>query len=181
MASLISCTGLTNATRQTSTTYNTFMYLSLPVPSGRHLKVSLEDCVAAFVKEEVLEKEDAWSAASHSGTALASDTSYRNCPQCKVPRRATKRLTISRLPRILIIHLKRFSFKGPFSDKIDTDVQFPVYGLDLSAFVPQTQSTAADKLYSNGPTPSSSTAGTTYDLYGISQHFGTLSSGHCES
>ena len=116
-----------------------------------------------------------------SCTILSSDTYYRNCPQCKVPRRATKRLTISRLPRILIIHLKRFSFKGPFSDKIDTDVQFPIYGLDLSAFVPQTQSTATDKLYSNGSTPSSSTAGTTYDLYGILQHFGTLSSGHCES
>lgn len=36
------------------------MYLSLPVPSTRGARVTLEDCLAAFVKEEILEKDDAW-------------------------------------------------------------------------------------------------------------------------
>lgn len=47
---------------QTSTTYNTFMYLTLPIPTGRAMsRVSLYQCVDAFVKEEVMEKSDAWS------------------------------------------------------------------------------------------------------------------------
>ncbi|CAG8846742.1 18477_t:CDS:2, partial [Gigaspora margarita] len=40
-----------------------------------------------------------------------------NCPRCNCPRRTTKQLSISRLPDILLIHLKRFSFYGPFKDK----------------------------------------------------------------
>lgn len=46
---------------QTSTTYNTFMYLTLPIPTGRAMsRVSLYQCLDAFVKEEVMEKSDAW-------------------------------------------------------------------------------------------------------------------------
>ena len=44
----------------------------------------------------------------------------RNCPHCKTLRKATKRLSLSRLPPVLLIHLKRFSAKGPFTDKIET-------------------------------------------------------------
>lgn len=107
---------------------------------------------------------------------------FRNCPQCKAPRRATKQLTIARLPPILLIHLKRFSFKGPFSDKIDTPVQFPIYGLDLTPFVPAPTKSQAANLYNSNdlkaapPIPATSL----YDLYAVSQHFGTLSSGHCK-
>lgn len=46
---------------KTSTTYNAFMYLSLPIPTGRGMnKVTLQQCLDAFVKEEVMEKADAW-------------------------------------------------------------------------------------------------------------------------
>lgn len=46
---------------QTSTTYNSFMYLTLPVPAGRgSSKVTLTQCLDAFVKSEVMEKTDAW-------------------------------------------------------------------------------------------------------------------------
>lgn len=46
---------------KTSTTYNTFMYLTLPIPAGRGIsKVSLQQCLDAFVHEEVMEKSDAW-------------------------------------------------------------------------------------------------------------------------
>lgn len=48
-------------TLQTSTTYNSFMYLSLPIPSIKGpSKASLYSCLDAFVKEEVLEKSEAW-------------------------------------------------------------------------------------------------------------------------
>ncbi|KAI5480650.1 ubiquitin carboxyl-terminal hydrolase 8 [Pseudohyphozyma bogoriensis] len=135
----------------------TFMPLSVPVPTGRGVnKVALMDCIAAFVKEEILEKEDAW-----------------NCPRCKVPRKATKRLSLSRLPPILVIHLKRFSFKGPFSDKIETQVQYPLTGLDLTSYIPPPL--PPDK---RAPPLTSPPRGYVYDLYGVTNHYGNLSSGH---
>src|SRR5262249_51833501 len=57
------------------------------------------------------------------------DSDIRLCSHCKVRRRARKRLQISRLPDILLIHLKRFSFQGPFRNKIENLVRFPLrYG-----------------------------------------------------
>jgi ubiquitin carboxyl-terminal hydrolase 8 len=44
---------------QTSTTYDTFMYMSLPVPAGRKAVV-VQELIDEFVKAEVLEGEDAW-------------------------------------------------------------------------------------------------------------------------
>ncbi|KAL8278990.1 hypothetical protein RQP46_008659 [Phenoliferia psychrophenolica] len=141
---------------KTSTTYNTFMPLSVPIPSGRGVsKVDLQACIASFVREEILDKDDAW-----------------NCPRCKTARKASKKLTLSRLPPILVIHLKRFSFKGPFSDKIETQVQYPLSGLDLTSFMPPP---LFDK---RAPASNSAPKGHVYDLYGVTNHFGNLSSGH---
>ncbi|KAA1109051.1 ubiquitin-specific protease doa4 [Puccinia graminis f. sp. tritici] len=150
----------------TSTTYNTFMYLSLPIPNKRGIsKVSLTQCLDAFLKEEIMEKDDAW-----------------NCPKCKTRRKATKRLSLAKLPPILLIHLKRFSFKGPFSDKLETFVQYPLYGLDLSSYVPPPLSPAAlsnelKPVYEDVATRSSPESNI-YDLYAVCNHFGSLSSGH---
>lgn len=44
---------------QTSTTYDAFMYLSLPVPQGKQ-KVVLQELIDNFVQTEVMEKDDAW-------------------------------------------------------------------------------------------------------------------------
>ena len=104
-----------------------------------------------------------------SSVGISNIWPLRNCPRCKVPRKASKRLSISRLPPILIVHLKRFSFKGPFSDKIDTAVHFPLYGFDLETYIPTT----------TAPRTSGKSMSDLYDLYAVSQHFGTLSSGHC--
>ena len=49
----------------------------------------------------------------------------RRCPRCKVPRRAKKQLAIAKLPVVLLVHLKRFYFQGPFRNRIDTYVDFP--------------------------------------------------------
>ncbi|KAI8976140.1 hypothetical protein BDB01DRAFT_853428 [Pilobolus umbonatus] len=138
----------------TSTTYNSFMSLSLPIPATRKgpASVSIYQCLDYFVKEEVLENDDAW-----------------NCPHCKAPRRATKALTLSKLPLVLLIHLKRFSYDGPFKDKLETIVQSPMTNLDLSRYVPSSMippDQPNDKsLYS-------------YDLYAVSNHFGSLTGGH---
>ncbi|WVQ85882.1 hypothetical protein IAT38_008050 [Cryptococcus sp. DSM 104549] len=142
---------------KTSTTYDAFMYMSLPVPAGK-TKVVVQQLIDEFVKSEVMEKEDAW-----------------NCPRCKVPRRASKTLTIARLPPVLLIQLKRFTTQnGIFWDKSETPVIFPVKGLDLSRYVPRRSAGGA-----GAPSdPRTQVAPFKYDLYGVSNHMGTLSSGH---
>ncbi|TKY88053.1 hypothetical protein EX895_003149 [Sporisorium graminicola] len=147
---------------KTSTTYEAFTYLSLPVPHGRGVgKVTLQQCLDAFVREEVLDKGDMW-----------------NCPRCKKPRKATKRLSISRLPQILLIHLKRFSFKGPFTDKIDTMVTFPTAtALDLTNYMPPPLPPGTVKAASV-PVSQSQIPPYLYDLYAVTHHFGSLNTGH---
>ncbi|KAI8975785.1 hypothetical protein BDF20DRAFT_914642 [Mycotypha africana] len=138
----------------TSTTYNAFMSLSLPIPATRHgpSSVSIYDCLDYFVKEEILDQDDAW-----------------NCPRCKTRRRASKALTLSKLPDVLLIHLKRFSFDGPFKDKLETYVNSAMVGLDLSRYVPEWMFPP-----SQTPDPSSFK----YDLYAVSNHYGSLTGGH---
>jgi ubiquitin C-terminal hydrolase len=59
-------------TKQTSTTYDTFMYLSLPVPAGKS-KVVIQELIDEFVKSEKMEGSDAWwvplYSCSHSACA----------------------------------------------------------------------------------------------------------------
>ena len=140
----------------TSTTYNAFMYLSLPIPAEKATdRVTLKQCVDAFVAEEILEGDDAW-----------------HCPRCNKPRRATKRLTISKLPPILIVHLKRFLFKGPWRDKLNSTVDLPLRDLDFTRYIPpaiverQRQRDKATRVVYS------------YDLYAISNHYGGLNGGH---
>ncbi|GAA5997929.1 uncharacterized protein JCM10292_006915 [Rhodotorula paludigena] len=143
--------------QKTSTTYNTFMPLSVPIPGGRGIsKVSLMACLETFVRDEILDKDDAW-----------------HCPRCKKNRKAVKKLSLSKLPPILVIHLKRFSFHGPFSDKIETQVQYPLAGLDLTAFLPPPLTDKHGQPMSPGPPK-----GYVYDLFGVTNHYGNLSSGH---
>ncbi|GAA5873839.1 hypothetical protein JCM8547_008617 [Rhodosporidiobolus lusitaniae] len=143
--------------QKTSTTYNTFMPLSVPIPGGRGIsKVSLMACLEQFVRDEILDKDDAWF-----------------CPRCKKNRKAVKKLSLSKLPPILVIHLKRFSFHGPFSDKIETQVQYPLSGLDLTAFVPPP---LMDQR--SGASSTSASPKYVYDLFGVTNHYGNLSSGH---
>lgn len=150
---------------KTSTTYNSFMYLSLPMPSVRGpSKISLQSCLDAFVKEEVLAGTEAW-----------------HCPHCKTLRNATKQLSLSRLPPILLIHLKRFSHKGVFTDKIETVVDFPLRGLDLTNYMPPALPPGMHNGSANGigtDDPRVQTPPYKYDLYGVTNHFGNLSNGH---
>ena len=52
---------------------------------------------------------------------------FRYCPHCKEHREATKQMSVWRLPHVLIIHLKRFSFHNfIWRDKIDKLVKIPL-------------------------------------------------------
>lgn len=145
---------------KTSTTYNAFMYLSLPIPATTRgqPRVTLTQCLDAFTRDEILDKADAW-----------------HCPRCKKPRKASKRLSISRLPQVLLIHLKRFSFKGPFTDKITAHVQVPTTNLDLTNYMPPPLPPGA--IPKGAPVSASQQPPYVYDLYACVHHFGSLTGG----
>ncbi|KAK9078083.1 hypothetical protein SSX86_002140 [Deinandra increscens subsp. villosa] len=107
--------------------------------------ISLYKCLEAFLKEEPLGPEDMWY-----------------CPGCKKHRQASKKLDLWRLPEILVIHLKRFSYSRFLKNKLETYVDFPIHDLDLSTFV----------AYSNGRSSHR------YMLYAISNHYGSMGGGH---
>ncbi|KAI9557505.1 hypothetical protein GHT06_017333 [Daphnia sinensis] len=72
--------------------------------------LTLHHCLQQFMQSEVLSKEEAWY-----------------CPKCKEHREATKQMSLWRLPEILTIQLKRFSFRNLlWRDKIDQKVHFPI-------------------------------------------------------
>lgn len=82
---------------------------------------------------------------------------------------------------MLLIHLKRFSVKGHFTDKMETFVDFPLKNLDLTNYMPPPLPPGIN----GGPRISTEDPRTQlppykYDLYAVTNHFGTLSSGHCE-
>lgn len=154
--------------------YNTKLYLGATfspdavfVPQFAHLTISpyddsiesfspkvtpkptlqLKDCITQFTNVERLGAEDPWY-----------------CPKCKKHQQATKKFDIWSLPKVLIIHLKRFSFSRSWRDKIDTMVEFPVEGLDMTNYVLNPKQKEQKRL--------------TYNLIGVANHFGGLGGGH---
>ena len=88
----------------------------------------------------------------------------RYCPHCKKHQQATKKFDLWSLPEVLVIHLKRFSYTRSLRDKLDTLVEFPTKGLNMSRYL----------RHSNHPPA-------VYDLVGVCNHYGGLGGGHCES
>ncbi|XP_040269971.1 ubiquitin carboxyl-terminal hydrolase 8 [Bufo bufo] len=123
-----------------SRTFEAFMYLSLPLPSS---KCSLQDCLKSFSKEEKL-----------------TDNNRFFCSNCKTRRDSTKKIEIWKLPPVLLVHLKRFSYEGRWKQKLQTHVDFPLEHLDLSQYV-------------IGPRTFKK-----YSLFGVSNHYGGLDGGH---
>ncbi|KAM9752146.1 ubiquitin carboxyl-terminal hydrolase 19 isoform 2-T2 [Menidia menidia] len=109
---------------------------------------TLEQCLNLFTKPEVLAPEEAWY-----------------CPKCQQHREASKQLLLWRLPNVLIIQLKRFSFRSfIWRDKINDMVDFPVRNLDLSKFC------IGQKDDMQQPP--------VYDLYAVINHYGGMIGGH---
>ncbi|XP_050454732.1 putative uncharacterized protein DDB_G0277255 isoform X6 [Cataglyphis hispanica] len=125
-----------------SVTLDPFWDLSLPIP-GRSGTVKLSQCLEHFTREEVLDGDE-----------------KPTCSKCQMRRKCTKSFSIQKFPKILVIHLKRFSPMERFRGKLNVMVDFPLTGLDLSAF-------AAPRV-----------PGCTYNLYGVANHSGTTYSGH---
>lgn len=65
--------------------------------------------------------------ARRSAAPDRAPSALRYCPQCKQHREASKQLLLWRLPSVLIVQLKRFSFRSfIWRDKINDLVEFPV-------------------------------------------------------
>ncbi|KAJ1447542.1 hypothetical protein M885DRAFT_542426 [Pelagophyceae sp. CCMP2097] len=90
---------------------------SEPTPEPEK-EVTLETCLDAFTKEEMLSEDDCWF-----------------CPKCKERRPAKSTIQPWKLPDILVIHLKRFLFLPTWREKIRTNVVFPMSALDLAPYV----------------------------------------------
>eukprot|EP00003_Mantamonas_plastica_P023680 TRINITY_DN4296_c0_g1_i4.p1 TRINITY_DN4296_c0_g1~~TRINITY_DN4296_c0_g1_i4.p1 ORF type:complete len:555 (+),score=232.01 TRINITY_DN4296_c0_g1_i4:504-2168(+) len=108
--------------------------------------VSVNKCLTTFLKEEQLAETDPWY-----------------CNKCGDFRRAFKKFDLWKMPRLLVIHLKRFSYTEYSRDKLDTEVDFEINGLDLSEYI-------------TGPVDEDNPP--IYDLYAVSNHYGNMGFGH---
>uniref|UniRef100_H9G8P9 ubiquitinyl hydrolase 1 n=1 Tax=Anolis carolinensis TaxID=28377 RepID=H9G8P9_ANOCA len=115
-----------------STTFEVFCDLSLPIPKKGFTggKVSLLDCFSLFTKEEELDSENA-----------------PECDKCRQRTRSTKKLTIQRFPRILVLHLNRFSTTRYSIKKCSVFVDFPLQQLNLKEFASEKAGTPVYNLY----------------------------------
>mmetsp|Transcript_46284 Transcript_46284/g.88313 ORF Transcript_46284/g.88313 Transcript_46284/m.88313 type:complete len:1007 (+) Transcript_46284:240-3260(+) len=139
------------------TCYDPFWDLPVPIPKksasssscftpSRDVACTLEDCLDAFTEEE----------------ELIGDEKYL-CTVCKCHQPATKWLKIHHYPKILVLHLKRFSWTGMMSrSKINTIVSTTQHNLDLTNY-------RADTCTTDPPL---------YHLYGVANHMGGLGGGH---
>eukprot|EP00117_Sycon_ciliatum_P009276 scpid28370/ scgid11633/ Ubiquitin carboxyl-terminal hydrolase 4; Deubiquitinating enzyme 4; Ubiquitin thioesterase 4; Ubiquitin-specific-processing protease 4 len=114
-------------------------YFVQEAPKALHLT----DCMDLFLTEEQLGVNDPWF-----------------CPRCKEHQQAFKKFDLFKLPDVLVIQLKRFSYNSYWRDKIDQLVSFPVEGLDLSEHCKQASQSCV------------------YDLHAVSNHYGGMGGGH---
>ncbi|XP_015282279.1 PREDICTED: ubiquitin carboxyl-terminal hydrolase 2, partial [Gekko japonicus] len=106
-------------------------------------EVNLIDCMRLFTKEDVLDGDE-----------------KPTCCRCKARTKCTKKFSVQRFPKILVLHLKRFSEARMRSSKLTTFVNFPLKDLDLREFASQSCNHAI------------------YNLYAVSNHSGTTMGGH---
>ncbi|KAL4895064.1 ubiquitin C-terminal hydrolase [Aspergillus ambiguus] len=157
-ASRLRCT----TCKGTSTTYEAFYSISVEIPpSGTG---DIYQCLRSYCQEEMLSGDEVWK-----------------CPYCKCERVATKQIIITRAPRILVVHFKRFSAsKTQSARKIHTPIEFPLHGLRMDDFVFSTGTTGSDDASAGVRQDMSPTvAPFTYDAYGVLRHIGpSMGSGH---
>ena len=123
-----------------SNTYDPFLTLSIDV---QHCN-SIKDSLARYTKKEFL-----------------GNANMYKCEKCKQKVDATRRVTFQRLPKILVLHLKRFNYNG-LNMKLSKHLNFPDK-LELNSFLSE----------------SVCKSGAQYSLYAVLVHSGFSShSGH---
>ena len=107
--------------------------------------INLCDCIEQFTTTERLGEDDLWY-----------------CPRCKKQQQATKKFDLWSLPKVSIIHLKRFSYSRYWRDKLDTLVHFPINNFEMGQFL--INNSKNEKIF--------------YDLIAVANHYGGLGGGH---
>ena len=113
--------------------------------------IDIETCLNEFTKEEKLEMK---------------------CEKCSNNSMKMK-MEIWRTPDILILSFKRFTYSNGVIEKINSFVNFPFLGFDISSFVKSTEA--------NKSLLSTLSAQNSYDLYAVVLHSGSVTSGHYTS
>uniref|UniRef100_A0A452DNX4 Ubiquitin carboxyl-terminal hydrolase n=1 Tax=Capra hircus TaxID=9925 RepID=A0A452DNX4_CAPHI len=126
-----------------STVFDPFWDLSLPITKRGYPEVTLMDCMRLFTKEDVLDGDE-----------------KPTCCHCRARKRCIKKFSIQRFPKILVLHLKRFSESRIRTSKLTAFVNFPLRDLDLREFASENTNHAV------------------YNLYAVSNHSGTTMGGH---
>ncbi|MCJ1294440.1 ubiquitin-specific protease doa4 [Xylographa carneopallida] len=154
-ASRLRCTTCGN----TSTTYEAFYSISVEIPrSGRG---DIHQCLRSYCQEERLSGDEVWK-----------------CPHCKREREATKRITLTRLPRVLIVHFKRFSAsKTESARKVHTPIDFPLHGLAMEPYMASTRAEPNDLVGGGVPDDPAITPPFMYDAYAVMRHLGQTGNG----
>ena len=107
-------------------------------------KISINKCFEEFTKMQTLDENNLYK-----------------CPKCKENIAARNKIELYKIPKILIIQLKRFEN----GQKIKTFIDFPIKNLDISSFISN-----SSQHYLTPPIK--------YDLFAVSNHYGELEYGH---
>ena len=136
-------------------------------PSGV-ARTSLIRCLQRFARPE------------HLGTA---DAAF--CSRCEVRRPCVKQLSLGRLPVVMTLHIKRFEHVhgggGSGTRKLDTHVDFPVRGLDMSPYLSSSvlrERHGGRVAAEMRPREAAAVKHALYDLFAVVAHSGGLDGGH---
>ena len=106
-------------------------------------KISIYDCLNLFTQSEEI-----------------SDIFCENCQQKQI---FNKILRIERIPKYLVITLKRFKYTLMYRTKMKCPIKFPINDINLNRYLTNETNPEKNKKY---------------DLFGIINHIGDLSGGH---
>jgi ubiquitin C-terminal hydrolase len=133
--------------------FDPFLHLSVPVTPG---ETALSSSLEAFAAEEHLSGADMW-----------------HCERCAKRVEATKRMELYKLPPVVMLHLKRFSFDAKVAEvrKVSSKVQLPGSTIELPVNLEKY-------------TVSQQRGHALYDIIGIVNHHGNDANGghytaHC--
>lgn len=123
---------------------------------------NIYDCLDVFKQTETLEEDNPWY-----------------CNICKEHKQAFKSTAIYKPPLYLIIQLKRFKVRtnniiinSMMNQKNEALINFPVKGLVLDKYIENSE------IIKNNSIKGEGSGNFTYDLYAVSQHYGSLGGGH---
>ena len=110
-----------------SNKFDPFLHLSLPMPIKLTIMgkpISIEDCMAEYCKEEVLDENNLWS-----------------CEGCGKKVRAIKKLQLWTCPPVLVVQFKRFGLARTTKDT--RMVTYPASNFDISSMISLVQMDAS--------------------------------------